>query len=91
MVLIVRAITVVIVSFLLWGVNAELNAVKDTYRLGVLIPIEGSLDLSAYVPTMELALETIENDTTLPFKFTYTLNDSMVRKYSQLDIARSSN
>ena len=91
MVLIVRAITVVIVSFLLWGVNTELNAVKDTYRLGVLIPIEGSLDLSAYVPTMELALETIENDTTLPFKFTYTLNDSMVRKYSQLDIARSSN
>ena len=76
---IVLAITAVIVP-LLFGVrvDAAVDASKDTYRLGVLIPIEGSLDLSAYIPTMELALETVENDTTLPFKFTYTLNDSMV-------------
>ena len=71
----IRAISAVIVSCV---VLTWVDATKDTYRLGVLIPIEGLLDLSAYIPTMELALETVENDTTLPFKFTYTLNDSMV-------------
>ena len=76
-----RVITAVIASCVV--LTGMVDASKDTYRLGVLIPIEGSLDLSAYIPTMELALETVENDTTLPFSFTYTLNDSMVsNRYS---------
>ena len=72
----IRVITAVIASCVV--LTCMVDAAKDTYRLGVLIPIEGYLDLSAYIPTMELALETVENDTTLPFSFTYTLNDSMV-------------
>ena len=76
-----RVITAVIASCVV--LTCMVDATKDTYRLGVLIPIEGNLDLSAYIPTMELALETVENDTTLPFNFTYTLNDSMVsNRYS---------
>ena len=77
MTLIVHTISAVIVALLLL---IRVNAAKDTYRLGVLIPVEGYLDLSAYIPTLELALETVDNDTTLPFNFTYTFNDSMVRK-----------
>ena len=72
----IRVITAVIASCVV--LTCMVDAAKDTYRLGVLIPIEGYLDLSAYIPTMELALETVENDTSLPFSFTYTLNDSMV-------------
>ena len=78
MALIVRAIIWVVVSFIFL---IRINEAKDIYRIGVLIPIEGDLDLSAYIPTMKLALETIEDDTTLPFKFTYTFNDSMVSSY----------
>ena len=71
-------VTGVVVLLLLIRASAE----KDTLRLGVLIPVEGFLDLSAYIPTMELALETVANDTTLPFNFSTTFNDSMVRHYS---------
>lgn len=75
MTLIFRVIILVNVVFLF--LISEVDAAKDTFRLGVLIPTEG-LNLSSYIPTMEFALETVENDTTLPFKFSYTLNDSMV-------------
>ena len=78
MALIVRVIIWVVVSFIFL---IRINEAKDIYRIGVLIPIEGDLDLSAYIPTMKLALETIEDDTTLPFRFTYTFNDSMVSSY----------
>ena len=47
-------------------------------HLGVLISQEGDLNLSGYIPAMELALESIKNDTSLPFDFSVTLNDSMV-------------
>ena len=77
MALIVRAIIWVIVSFVFL---IRINEAKDTYHLGVLIPIKGDLNLSAYKPTMELALETVDNDTTLPFNFTHNLDDSMVAK-----------
>ena len=57
----------------------RVNSAKDTLHLGVLISQEGDLNLSGYVPAMELALESINNDTSLPFDFKVTLNDSMVR------------
>ena len=57
------------------------SAEKDTLRLGVLIPVEGIFDYSAFIPTMELALETVANDTTLPFNFSTIRNDSMVSSY----------
>ena len=56
----------------------RLNATKDILHLGVLVSQEGELNLSGYIPAMDLALETIKNDTTLPFDFHVTLNDSMV-------------
>ena len=77
MALIVRAIIWVIVLFVFL---IRINEAIDTYHLGVLIPMKGDLDLSAYIPTMELALETVNNDTTLPFNFTHNLDDSMVAK-----------
>ena len=46
---------------------------KETLRLGVLFFEKGS------IAAVEMALETIEADETLPFHFTYTRNDSMVR------------
>ena len=51
---------------------------KETLHLGVLISQEGEFDFTGFIPAMNLALETIENDTTLPFNFTITLSDSMV-------------
>lgn len=57
--------------------NAEANA-KETLRLGALISQDGEFDFTGFIPAMNLALETIENDTTLPFRFSITLNDSMV-------------
>ena len=51
---------------------------KETLHLGVLISQEGEFDFTGFIPALNLALETIENDTTLPFNFEITLNDSMV-------------
>ena len=64
--------TISIVLFL-----TEVNA-KETLHLGVLISQEGNLDLSGHIPAMNLALETIKNDTTLPFDFYVRLSDSKV-------------
>ena len=55
----------------------EINA-KETLRLGVLLSQEGEFDFAGFIPAMDLALETIENDTTLSFSFEITLNDTMV-------------
>lgn len=57
----------------------RVSSAKDTLHLGVLISQEGDLDLSGYIPAMDLVLESIKNDTSLPFEFNVTLNDSMVR------------
>ena len=57
----------------------RVNSAKDILHLGVLVSQEGDLNLSGYIPAMELALESIKNDTSLPFDFDITLNDSMVR------------
>ena len=51
---------------------------KEILHLGVLISQEGGTDLSGYIPAMNIALETIENDTTLPFIFRSRINDSKV-------------
>ena len=55
----------------------EVNG-KETLRLGALISQDAEFDFSGFIPAMNLALDTIENDTTLPFSFSVTLNDSMV-------------
>ena len=68
--------TISVVLLFLFRVNAT---EKMTLHLGVLISQEGELNLSGYIPSMNLALESIKNDTTLPFHFNVTLNDSMVR------------
>ena len=60
----------------------RLNATKDILRLGVAQLVsqseKGGLNLSGYLPAMQLAFESITNDTTLPFDFNVTVNDSMV-------------
>lgn len=53
-------------------------APRETLRLGVLLSQEGIFDFSGLIPAIEIAIETIEADETLPFTFTYTYNDSMV-------------
>ena len=70
-------LTAISVVFLfLTGVNG-----KETLRFGALISQHGLGSFyTGFIPAMDLALETIENDTTLPFRFEYTLNDSMVRR-----------
>ena len=73
MVAIVINISAVFLFLDLHGVNA-----KETLHLGVLISQEGGTDLSGYIPAMNIALETIENDTTLPFNFQARVNDSQV-------------
>ena len=74
----IRGIIATIVVMLLL---IRLNATKDILHIGVLISQGGELNLSGYLPAMYLALETIKNDTTLPFDFHVTLNDSMVSSY----------
>ena len=66
--------TIIVVLLLL----IRLNATKDLLYLGVLVSQEGELNLSGYLPAMQLAFESITNDTTLPFDFNVALNDSMV-------------
>lgn len=63
------------VFLFLTGVNA-----KHTLHLGVLVSQEGDIDLSGYIPAMNLALETIKKDETLPFNFDVMLNDSKVSR-----------
>ena len=62
------------------GQSGEAGAQRETLRLGMLFSQEGVFDFSGLIPTIEIALETIAADETLPFTFTYTHNDSMVRK-----------
>ena len=73
MTLIVRVIAMNVVILLSIGVNAE-----QTLRLGVLVSQEGDFDFTGLIPAMNLALDTINSDTTLPFNFYITLNDSKV-------------
>ena len=69
--------TIDVLLLFLVEVNAKETS-KETLRLGVLISQEGEFDFTGFIPAMNLALKTIENDTTLPFNFSITLNDSMV-------------
>ena len=69
-------VTISIVLFLI-----EVNA-KETLHIGVLISQEGDINLSGFIPAMNLALETIKNDTTLPFDFYIRLSDSKVSYYT---------
>ena len=73
------AIRIIAISVVFMHIGVD--ATKETLRLGVLISQQSNYDFSGFIPAMELALETIENDTTLPFRFTITLNDSKVRTY----------
>ena len=66
----------IFVFIFLIGVNGK----EQTLNLGVLISQEGDSDFTGFIPAMNLALETIENDTTLPFNFVVKSNDSRVRK-----------
>jgi len=68
----------IIFSFTFLSFLIEANA-KKTLRLGVLISQEGEFDFRGFIPAMNLALQTIKDDATLPFNFEVTLNDSMVR------------
>ena len=70
-------ISVSIVTLLLSLIGAN---GKETLLLGVLFSQEG-FDNTGFIPAMNLALETIRNDTTLPFSFEITRNDSKVRNY----------
>jgi len=51
---------------------------RDTLHLGVLVSQDGEIDLSGFLPALDLAIETINNDTSLRYRFDVTINDSMV-------------
>ena len=65
-------ITVVSINFIMF-LSLINGKERETLRLGVYI------DLAGFLPAMELALETIKNDETLPFTFNVTLSQSMVK------------
>ena len=67
---------IIIVSLLIRAGNA---IPKDTLHLGVLVSQEGDFHFLGHIPAMDISLETINNDATLPFNFSVTVNDSMVR------------
>ena len=73
-IIIIRMVIAVLLMFLV-----KVKA-KETLHLGVLISQEGEFDFTGFIPALNLALETIENDTTLPFNFRISLNDSMVNQ-----------
>ena len=64
-----------------WNKSSD-EARREILRLGMLVSQEGVFDFSGFIPTIEIALETIQADKTLPFTFTYTHNDSMVSSYT---------
>lgn len=73
--------TISVVFLFLIGITGA----KESLRVGVLVSQEGPEDYAGFIPAMELALETIENDTTLPFTFDIILNDSMVSRVASTD------
>lgn len=77
-----RIVSIISVSFTILSLLINKAKAKETLRLGAMISQEGPFGLTGFIPAMELALETIENDETLPFSFEITLNDSMVSKIS---------
>lgn len=60
------------VKFLIF-LSINTNA-KEVLHLGV------HTDLEGFLPAMELALETVNEDETFPFTFNATLDRSMVRE-----------
>ena len=76
---------IVIISFLS-SCRAESGAYgkeKETLHLGILFSQDrDSFDFSGSLHAIEIALETIEADETLPFRFTFTHNDSKVATYT---------
>ena len=72
--------TVTIINIIVFIFLIGVNGKEQTLNLGVLISQEGDFDFTGFIPAMNLALETIENDTTLPFNFIVKSNDSRVRK-----------
>ena len=72
--------TVTIINTIVFIFLIGVNGKEQTLNLGVLISQEGDFDFTGFIPAMNLALETIENDTTLPFNFVVKSNDSRVRK-----------
>ena len=71
-------IMLIIISLLFFGVATADE--KETLRLGVLVS-QTVFDFSGSLPAIDLAIESIAADKTLPFTFTYTHNDSKVRSY----------
>ena len=60
---------------------------KETLRLGVLISsgqIGTRFDFTGFLPALELALETINNDSSLQYTFEVTTNNSMVTTFGHL-------
>ena len=54
------------------------NAVRETLRLGAMIPQKGEVDYSGQLLSFNLALRTVNRDPSLQFSFEQSLNDSMV-------------
>ncbi|XP_065899590.1 gamma-aminobutyric acid type B receptor subunit 2-like isoform X4 [Dysidea avara] len=57
---------------------------KETLRLGVLVSQDGEFDNSGFLPALDLALITIENDASLQYKFDVRIDDSMCAAASSL-------
>ena len=73
---------IITINFLTFIVLIGRANTKETLRLGMLFSQEESSDFSGLIPAIEIALETIEDDETLPFEFEYVYDNSMVSSYS---------
>ena len=67
-----------VVILLVITISSATTHEKETLRLGVLVSQDGSFDNSGFLPAMDLALETIENDSSLQYRFEVRVDDSMV-------------
>jgi len=72
----IKAILVIVVVLTTEAVDG-----KETLRLGALISSGQAgtrFDYTGFLPALELALETINNDSSLQYTFEVTTNNSMV-------------
>jgi len=62
---------------------------KETLRLGALVSSRQAgtrFDYTGFLPALKLALETINNDSSLQYKFEVSVNNSMVRHVETINM-----
>ena len=53
---------------------------KETLSLGVFVSQDSALDFTGFLVALDLAIDTINKNSSFLYNFTYLRNDSMVRQ-----------